>query len=219
MLTCRRFHIKSLVCMTKDEIRKKIWHLLEENNITDFPRPCFGRIPNFKGSRSVSEKVRELPEFKGAHAVFCAPDMVLKRIREIVLEQGKVLVVALPHIKDIVEIHERQKISAATAIKGFAHYGHRVKTKIDLFVQGSVAVDHNGNRLGKGKGYGDKEYHLLKERQLLAGHVRVVTIVHHLQIVDDMSHLMGAWDVKIDYILTDREVITRRRNEKKKTVV
>ncbi len=205
--------------MVKDEIREKMWHLLENNNIVDFPRPCFGRIPNFKGSRSVSEKIKELPEFKGAHAVFCAPDMVLKRIREIVLEQGKVLVVALPHIKDIVEIHERKRISAATSIKGFAQYGHPVKAKIDLFVQGSVAVDRNGNRLGKGKGYGDKEYHILKERQLLADHAKVVTIAHHLQIVDDMSHLMGEWDIKIDYILTDRGVIKGRRNEEKKTVV
>ncbi len=205
--------------MTKVEIRKKIWLLLEEKNIVDFPRPCYGRIPNFKGSRNVSERIKKLYEFKEARCVFCAPDMVLKRIREITLEQGKVLAVALPHIKDIVEISEKSKIFAATTIKGFAKYGKPLKTKIDLFVQGSVAVDRNGNRLGKGRGYGDKEYFILKERGLLQNDVKVVTIVHHLQVVADMSHLMGKWDIKIDYILTDRGIMKGRHNEKKKAMV
>jgi len=195
--------------MDKHEIRRKIWSSLEEKEITDFPRPCFGRIPNFKGARSVSDKIKRLSEFKKATCVFCAPDIVLKRIREIVLEEGKVLAVALPHIKDIVEIRERKDIRVATTIKGFAKYGKPLKTTIDLFVQGSVAVDRNGNRLGKGKGYGDKEYSILKERGLLQKDVKVVTIVHDLQIVDDMSNLMGQWDIKVDYILTNREIIKR----------
>jgi 5-formyltetrahydrofolate cyclo-ligase len=199
--------------MEKEEIRKKIWDLLETRNITDFPRPCYSRIPNFKGSRTVSEKIKDLSEFRKAHCVFCAPDIVLRRIREIVLEEGKVLAVALPHIKDILEIRE---------IKGFRTYGETLKTKIDLFVQGSVAVDRNGNRLGKGKGYGDKEYFILKERGLMNDNANVVTLVHHLQIVDDISHLMGRWDIQIDYILTDREVIEAtkgRHHEKRHTMV
>jgi len=200
--------------MTKDEIRKKIWHLLEDENIADFPRPCYGRIPNFKGSRNVSERIKELIEFENARAVFCAPDMVLKRIREIVLEEGKVLVVALPHIKDIVEINERREISEATKIRGFVKYGKPLSMQIDLFVQGSVAVDRNGNRLGKGKGYGDREYMILKQKGLLQDSVKTVTIVHRLQIVDDISKLMGKWDVRINYILTDRGVIKEINNEK-----
>lgn len=205
--------------MTKDEVRKTIWHLLEDKNVADFPRPCYGRIPNFKGSRTVSERIKDLAEFEKARAVFCAPDMVLKRIREIVLERGKTLVVALPHIKDIVEIRERKNIYEATKIRGFVKYGEPLSTKIDVFVQGSVAVDRNGNRLGKGKGYGDREYIILKQKGLLQESVKTVTIVHHLQIVDDISKLMGMWDIKMDYILTDRGVIKGSHNEKQKTMV
>ena len=200
--------------MTKDEIRKRIWYLLEDENIADFPRPCYGRIPNFKGSRNVSERIKTLTEFKKAGAIFCAPDMVLKRIREIVLEHGKILVVALPHIEDIVEIKERKNIDEATKIRGFVKYGGPLNTKIDLFVQGSVAVDRYGNRLGKGKGYGDREYIILQQKGLLQNSVKTVTIVHRLQIVDDISQLMGKWDVRVDYILTDRGVIKRSQNEK-----
>ncbi len=200
--------------MTKDEIRKKIWYLLEDKNVADFPRPCYGRIPNFKGSRNVSERIKELTEFEKAHAVFCAPDMVLKRIREIVLEEGKILVVALPHIKDIVEINERKHIFEATKIRGFVKYGEPLNTKIDLFVQGSVAVDRHGNRLGKGKGYGDREYVILKQTGLLQNSAKTATIVHCLQIVDDISNLMGKWDVKVDYILTDKRIIKASHSEK-----
>lgn len=181
---------------------------MEEKNITDFPRPCYGRIPNFKGSRVASEKIKDLSEFKEAKCVFCAPDMVLKRIREIVLAEDKILAVALPHIKDIVEIHERKNVFDATKIKGFSKYGKPLKTEIDLFVQGSVAVDRKGNRLGKGRGYGDKEYFLLKDKGLLIDNIKAVTIVHHLQIVGDLSHLMGEYDVKVDYIITDEGIIS-----------
>ncbi len=31
---------------TKDDIRQRLWERLERENIADFPRPCFGRIPN-----------------------------------------------------------------------------------------------------------------------------------------------------------------------------
>jgi len=193
--------------MNKQEIRTQVWTLLEEKDMVDFPRPCFGRIPNFKGSRIASQKIKQIPEFKSAKCVFCAPDAVLKRIREIVLEKGKVLAVALPHIEGLVEIRERDALYHATTIKGFKKYGKPLETKIDLFVQGSVAVDRFGNRLGKGKGYGDREYQILKSRGLLKDNVKVVTLVHEFQVVDDLRKLMNDKDIKVDYIITNSGII------------
>jgi len=193
--------------VNKQEIRIQVWNLLEKKDIVDFPRPCFGRIPNFKGSKVASQKIKKIPEFESARCVFCAPDSVLRRIREIVLEESKVLAVALPHIEGLVEIRERNAILRATTIKGFKKYGRPLKTKIDLFVQGSVAMDRFGSRLGKGKGYGDREYEILKSRELLKEGVKVVTLVHELQLVDDITELMNDKDVKLDYIITDSEII------------
>jgi hypothetical protein len=34
--------------MEKDQIRKEIWQLIEERGIARFPRPVYGRIPNFE---------------------------------------------------------------------------------------------------------------------------------------------------------------------------
>lgn len=50
--------------MNKQEIRERIWRLLEETNIASFPRPVYGRIPNFKGAEIAAEKLASLPEFK-----------------------------------------------------------------------------------------------------------------------------------------------------------
>ncbi|UCD85213.1 MAG: 5-formyltetrahydrofolate cyclo-ligase [Deltaproteobacteria bacterium] len=193
---------------SKQVIRRKVWQVLEDKNVADFPRPCFGRIPNFTGSRQASERIKEIAEFQSARCVFCAPDFVLKRIREIVLEEGKPLAVALPHMKDFVEIGAVDNIAEATNIKGFKKCGRPIRTKIDLFVQGSVAVDRSGNRLGKGKGYGDKEWDYLLKRNLLDPEAKVVTLVHELQIVDDFSRLTERTDKKVDYILTPSEIIT-----------
>lgn len=199
----------------KELIRQKIWSLLEEKDLVDFPRPCYGRIPNFRGARTAAEKIRNLPEFSEAKCVFCAPDGVLRRVREIVLEEGKILAAALPHIEALIEIEQRGDISKATTISGMRRHGKPLKTEVDLFVQGSVAVDLWGNRLGKGKGYGDTEYWLLKKMKLLDERAKVVTLVHPIQVVPDLRNLMSERDVRIDYIITPDEVLrakTRPRN-------
>jgi len=208
-----------MIYKSKQEIRRKIWQTLEDENIADFPRPCFGRIPNFVGSKEASEKIKEIPEFKKAKCVFCAPDFVLKRIREIVLEEGKTLAVALPHMTGFVEITEKKKIKEATSIGGFKKYGKPLQTKIDLFVQGSVAVDKFGNRLGKGTGYGDKEWHYLYEKGLISPNVKIVTIVHDKQILDDFSYLAEPTDRKVNYIITPSRIIKTKVDRSYSTTV
>lgn len=133
----------------KDRVRQEMWKLLEEKNLVDFPRPCYGRIPNFKGARIAAKKITALPEFSDSKCIFCTPDAVLRRVREIILEEGKTLAAALPHIEGLVEINERQDIPDATSISGMRRYGRPLRTKVNLFVQGSVAVDPYGSRLGK----------------------------------------------------------------------
>jgi 5-formyltetrahydrofolate cyclo-ligase len=195
--------------MSKQEIRKLIWSLLETKNLVSFPRPCYGRIPNFIGSEKACEKLLQIKEFRIAKCVFCAPDSVLKRARELALENDKLLAVATPHMKKFLEISnvERNKIKFATTIKGFEVLGKPLETKVDVFVQGAVAVDLKGNRIGKGSGYGDKEYWYLKSRNLLVENAIVVAIVHEMQILEDFSKLTTQHDVKLNYIITPERII------------
>ncbi|MDO8136589.1 MAG: 5-formyltetrahydrofolate cyclo-ligase [Candidatus Brocadiales bacterium] len=194
---------------TKESVRQAVWSYLEEAHIADFPRPCFGRIPNFAGSREACERLLTLEDFKRARCVFSAPDYVLKKARDLVLKEGKTLAFATPHMRAFLEIEPHQgKVS--TTIRNMARLGRPLKTPVELILQGSVAVDRKGNRLGKGKGYGDKEVDWLKRHSLLAPGAPVVTIVHSSQIVEDLSNLMGKDDVPVDYILTEKEIIKCR---------
>ncbi|MEW5761098.1 MAG: 5-formyltetrahydrofolate cyclo-ligase [Candidatus Thermoplasmatota archaeon] len=190
---------------SKREIRKIVWDYMEKNNIVSFPRPCYGRIPNFLNSNIACERMVELEEFKNANCIFCAPDYVLKRAREIVLEYEKKLAVATPHMREFLEI--KGKNTEAVYIKGFKKFGKKLKTKVELIVQGSVAVDRLGNRIGKGKGYGDKEYWYLLENSLLNENAKVLTVVHDVQVFDELSIPFKEYDVKVDYILTPTKII------------
>ncbi|XP_019228204.1 PREDICTED: 5-formyltetrahydrofolate cyclo-ligase-like protein COG0212 [Nicotiana attenuata] len=50
-------------------IRKRIWDLMEGQNIAQFPRPVHHRIPNFIGASVAANKLSEMEEFKGAKCV------------------------------------------------------------------------------------------------------------------------------------------------------
>lgn len=191
---------------TKEEIRKDIWEYMERNNLVIFPRPCYGRIPNFIDSEKAARKLYEIKEFLRAQGVFSAPDSVLKEARRIILKEGKSLIVALPHIEGYLEIKGKEIADKAITIKNFKKYGKEPKTFVEVFIQGSVAVDLKGNRLGKGKGYGDKEYYDLKNKELIKKPL-VITIVHDCQVLEDFSYLAEPHDVKVDVILTPTRII------------
>jgi 5-formyltetrahydrofolate cyclo-ligase len=77
---------------------------------------------------------------------------------------------------------------------------------VDLVVSGSVAVNHQGARLGKGAGYSDIEVALLAEAGLLRPETVIVTTIHDLQVVDEplpeTEH-----DFSVDLIVTPSQVI------------
>ncbi len=189
----------------KQKIREDVWYLLDKKGVAIFPLPPRGRIPNFKGSDKACKRLLDLEEFKNAKCVFSAPDYVLKDARKIVLKEGKKLALATPHMKEFLEISNVREIDKAVLIKNFKKYGKNLKSKVDLFIQGSVAVDLEGNRLGKGSGYGDKEYRFLKKKKLINSDCKIVTIVHPLQIVDNVPS--EEHDVKVNYILTPNKMI------------
>lgn len=186
---------------------------MEESNLVTFPRPCYHRIPNFIGAKEAAQRLLELKEFSLANCLFSAPDASLMEARRLVLSQGKTLFIALPHITGYREIKGKELANKAITIEGFKKYGKEVvfgtspSSKIDLFIQGSVAVDLKGNRLGKGRGYGDREYWELKEKGLLNEDAKVITIVHDCQIVEDFSDLVEENDIKVDYILTPTKIL------------
>jgi len=191
----------------------RVWLLMEERRIVGFPRPAFHRIPNFVGAKKAAQNLRELPEYKTAGMIFSNPDSPQKPVREAALEDGKIIVMATPGLRKGFLLLDpntilRDRISRASTIRGAFKHGRFVEpseVKVDLFVAGSVAVSPDGGRLGKGTGYSDQEYAILKNSGGLAPNTPVVTTVHDVQIVAKIPR--EEWDVSVDVIVTPTRVI------------
>jgi len=144
----------------KQRIRERIWRILEERDIADFPRPVYGRIPNFKGADIACMKLAQLDVFKKAEVVKVNPDSPQRKIREICLQEGKILIMPTPRIRNGFLLLDPKKIPPyayreAATIQGAYKWGQPVKPwdlpEVDLVVPGSVAVNKKGIRLGKGE--------------------------------------------------------------------
>jgi 5-formyltetrahydrofolate cyclo-ligase len=72
--------------VTKQAFRKKVWDYLENNDLADFPRPVYGRIPNFKGAPKAAQKLSELGIFKCASTIVVTPDTPQEAVRYLALE-------------------------------------------------------------------------------------------------------------------------------------
>jgi len=195
---------------TKKLLREEIWDKLETSGVARFPLPCYGRIPNFAGSEKAADNVRLLKEWKDARVVFANPDFAQQKVREFALLDGKLLVMASPRLKHGYVVVDPKDVkdmeNFASTIRGAFKYGRVVTAqevpKPDLIIEGSVAVDMNGHRLGKGGGYGDVEIKTLKR---MFGFIPIVTTAHDVQVVEAVP--FEEKDEKISIIVTPTRVI------------
>jgi len=197
----------------KQEIREHVWRLLEEKDIARFPRPVYGRIPNFHGAEKAAEKIFKLDIWRKARVIKVNPDSPQKPIRYRGLVEGKTVVMASPRLKYGFIILDPNLIpptrySFASTIKGAFMYGRIVKLMeipdIDLIITGCVAVDLRGGRVGKGGGYAELEYAILREIGAIDRDTIVATTIHDLQIVDRIP--LEEHDLTVDIIATPTRI-------------
>ncbi|MEM4587853.1 MAG: 5-formyltetrahydrofolate cyclo-ligase [Candidatus Jordarchaeales archaeon] len=188
---------------SKSELRRYVWDLMMNSGIAVFPLPPHGRIPNFKGASSAARNVRKLEEYREAKCVFTGPDAVLKPLRSMILADGKSLAYATPHMKEF-KILDAGSDPHKVSIGHLISLGRSLDRPVEVAVIGSVAVDLKGNRVGKGSGYGDREIAYLKK---LNPNILVGTLVHSVQVFEDLSHLMEPHDTPVDFIATEKELI------------
>jgi 5-formyltetrahydrofolate cyclo-ligase len=218
-------------------IRRKIWDYLEDNNLVNAPRPCHYRIPNFEGAALANDKLANLEVFKLAKTVKVNPDKPQEQARFLVLQAGKDLVLLNQSQRYLLtsssshkqsgllvqvvppEGADKEKLRHCCTSQGVKEFSTEIETEekvtIDLLVVGSVAVSRNGYRIGKGKGFADLEYAMMRTLGAIDADTVVVTSVHDSQIVDIPEDLVGEHDLTVDYILTPTEVIDTRNNRPK----
>jgi len=196
---------------------------MEREGIARFPRPVHGRIPNFDGAERAAARLAELDAFKGARVVKVNPDAPQRPVRERVMSSFKGLLVPTPRLRQGFILIEpgmilNSKIGYASTIKGSLECGELVGIealpKVDFVVVGSVAVTPKGARLGKGGGYSEMEYAILRQLGLIDEKIPVATTVHDAQVVDDEVPL-EAHDLTVDVIVTPtRTILTDSKTSK-----
>lgn len=201
--------------MDKQALRERVWSELEAKGVARFPRPVWGRIPNFEGSEEAAERLRGLEAYRSAELVMINPDAAQLAVRELALREGKRLLMATPKLREGFILLDPRRIkspSDAASIRGAFRYGRSADLKnlsVDLVVEGSVAVDERGGRIGKGSGFGDLEVAILREVNAIDDSTPIVTTVHELQIVEEVP--MTDHDVPVDFIVTPERIIETMR--------
>lgn len=196
----------------KASARKAVWDTLQAKQVARFPFPPHGRIPNFAGARQAAERLLAHPIFQRVRVIKVNPDSPQRWVRQLALERGITVITPTPRLKgafrllDPARIPRRHYAEAATLKRG-GKWGEDISLarmpRVDLVVMGSVAVTPDGRRLGKGHGYADLEYALLRELGNRA--VPLVTTVHPLQVVNGFP--VEAHDTPLTVIATPDEVI------------
>lgn len=201
--------------MEKQELRERIWDELEESGEARFPFPPHNRIPNFAGADRAAERLSEIGDWQDADAIKVNPDSPQLPVRRAALRQGKTIYMAVPRLRDkecFVRLapEKIEDIDHATTISGSAEVGTQVGPEdmesVDLIVSGSVAVDERGARVGKGEGYSDLEFAILRAFGLVSDETVTVSTVHEIQVVEGEVSTSNH-DVPMDWIHTPKRTI------------
>ena len=200
----------------KAEARQAVWDALQAAGLARFPFPPHGRIPNFVGAEAAAERLLAHPLFANARRIKVNPDAPQRPLRAAALARGIVVYVPTPRLRggfrrfDPAKIPSDKFADAASLSRG-GRWGEAIALRdlprLDAIVTGSVAVTRDGRRCGKGEGYSDLEFAILRE----LGHppVPVATTVHALQIVGGFPRQSN--DLPLALIVTPDETISVKR--------
>jgi 5-formyltetrahydrofolate cyclo-ligase len=200
----------------KQSFRDRVWSSIDAAPDARRAPGAVGRIPNFVGAEEAGRRLSELSEWRQARVVKMNPDSPMLGLRARAIDEGKLVYMAVPKLTDVLPFIALEKsrlpIGAleAASVDGAAAHGQPTALadmlEIDLIVSGSVAVNSEGVRIGKGGGYADIEYALLAELGLVTADTPLATCVHDLQVLNEPLP-ETPHDFRVDIIATPTRVL------------
>jgi 5-formyltetrahydrofolate cyclo-ligase len=200
---------------SKQDMREAVWRALEAAGASRFPG-ARGRIPNFVGAEAAAQRLARTDLFRAARVLKCNPDSPQRPVRHAALKAGKTVVMAVPKLAERrcfirLDPASLDDLWRASSIKGAGQLGRKVSEDevgaVDLIVTGCVAVTPDGARLGKGGGYSDLEYAVLRELSLVEADTPIVTTVHPTQVHEAGAIPMEDTDISLDLYCTPDETV------------
>ncbi len=206
----------------KADLRAACWQAIRDAGAARFPG-VEGRIPNFVGAEAAAERLAATQAWAQAHVLKCNPDSPQRPIRHRALKEGKLVLMAVPRLRTEAPFLaldpsalDRGALWAASSAKGADVMGVPTSLEdvppIDLIVTGCVGVTRQGARLGKGGGYSDLEYALLRELGRVHADTPVATSVHDCQVLPARTIPMLPHDVSLDVVVTATKTIRCKRD-------
>jgi len=205
----------------KPTLRQARWDALIAAGASRFPG-AKGRIPNFSGAEAAAEILIASPLWTRARTLKINPDSPQRPVRYAALKQGKRLFLPAPRLADehpFIELDPAQLPEGsawqASSIKGAYALGRPVSLAamppLDLIVTGCVGATRAGARLGKGGGYSDLEYAMLRERGCVASDTPIATTLHPTQLIENGGIPVEPHDISLDLIATPSLLIETGR--------
>ncbi|PTH90515.1 5-formyltetrahydrofolate cyclo-ligase [Streptomyces sp. A244] len=199
----------------KQLVRTQVWDALDAAGAVH-DDTAHGRIPNFKGSELAAARLADLDAWKKSRVIKAVPDKAQLPVRARALEDGKLVYMAVPKLATLKPFYLLDPAALdvppleAAASRVAATVAPTVEVDalrpVDVVVLGSVAVNRDGARIGKGAGYSDLEFALLTEAGLVGPSTLVVTTVHSLQVIDSPIPVTEH-DVNVDLVVTPEAMI------------
>jgi len=175
-------------------------------------------IPDYEGSQKCAAAIRRMRWYQGSSVLFITPDNNLAGLRQHAVQDDKTIIVATYGIvrgfliigrQDVPPGQERfvasldgmEEFARAIDLDGLACLG-----RIDLLVTGASIINHQGVRWGKGHGYFDLEWAMMRELGLVEEATPIIAVAHDCQVID-LELAPAVHDTVVDRIVTPSRVI------------
>ena len=201
-------------------LRERIWPVLLKVARPDarFHWDFTSFIPDFEGSQSCVECIRNLAAYRHAKLLFITPDNSLEGLRAAAMQDGKPFLMTTHGIARGFLLLEPGRVPPdcrrhAATLDGIEHYAEPISLAqiqnagpIDLLITGASAMTLGGVRFGKGHGYFDLERAILSELGAVRRSSEIVAVGHDCQVTDE-SVPASPFDSIVDWIVTPRRLI------------
>lgn len=209
----------------RDETRERVWSDLREVARPDsrFGWDFSSFIADYEGSDQGATRLLTRGENQGYEHWFVTPDNNLDPLRERLVERGVPFVMPTYGIRrgflrlEPDDVPEGQAAFAGT-LDGMNRFASRIELEtmertlapLDCMITGASFVTEDGLRMGKGHGFFDLEWAMMREVGLADETTDVVAVVHDAQVLDDITgqSLAADHDTIVDAIVTPTQTIS-----------